>query len=242
LEKKKTWRLISNSIGPTGQNNLDQIYDRYRDLTPNRLLANGNPSSTPDEWVVAHIHVNHENRNLFRRGADGQVYIGTPAIRLYHGQGTMQPNYPNANRRVDGSNTVPGSTNVLYASTRSPLFQCPRAAAGVPERLFYLGLNNPNVVIPAPPRILTFQAALQAWGRTLYRTNIVNSFGLSYVFAQQGTSINGPNDLFRIGPNIPMPAPFVIPGRPLTGQDDPINFNFIWDERLQIWRYVPNPR
>lgn len=208
------------------------------------MTANGNTLTASDDWVVAHVHIDHTNPNLFIRDAAGQVFIGTPAMRFFHGQTTMQPNYANANRRVDGTNTAPvGSTinTMRFANARAPLFNCPVPRGTNPQQLFYLGWNNPNVVFPRPPAMLTFQAALQAWARRLYETNIFNSYGLSYVFAQGGASINGPNDVFLIQPNVPQPAPFVIPGRLGSGANDPTNFNFRWDEATQTWVWITNP-
>lgn len=211
------------------------------------MTVDGNAMNDQDNWVVAHIHFDHTNPNLFIRDAAGQVFIGTQAMRLFHGQRTVQPNYAYANPRVGGDDTQPRvdpavRNGMRYANSRSPLFNCPTpATTTAPEQLFYLGYNNPNVALPQPPAMLTFSAALQAWAATLWRNNILNSYGLSYVFAQTGTSINGPADQFRIGPTIPRPVPFVIPGRATSGRDDPINFNFIWDPVTNTWSYVQNP-
>lgn len=136
---------------------------------------------------------------------DLKVYIGTPSIRIYHGQTTNHRSggHPRA-LRVDnsaGDRNIPGQVN-----TRSALITCP------PGQLFYIGYGVPNNHAihtgPRPPTQLTpvpyapaqpanppagaqlpFGNALQRFGERLRREGLVDAQqygGLSYLFNPAG--------------------------------------------------------
>ncbi|OAL56200.1 glycoside hydrolase [Pyrenochaeta sp. DS3sAY3a] len=229
---------LAYHIGPPNQHNAGGIFDRYRDLNtfriirgqPARILNNG-AAAPEDDWIVAHIHFDHTRPDLFIRDQAGQVFIGTPSVRLFHGQTVINSNYHYGERRVDGRHTGGASGGTNYANNRSPLITCPA------NQLFYLGWNNPAVPFPNPPAVLTWSHILHNWAANLYQNNIINPWGLvrSGVWAQPGTTINNANDMFRIGPNIPLPQPVVVPGLRNSGRNDPTNFNWIWDPATQQW-------
>jgi chitinase len=177
-----------------------------------------------DNWVVAHIHIDPTHQSLFLPQGNGDVFIGTPSIRLFHAQTVVQPR--NGERRADGGRVPPvGAANAMrYANTRSPLIDCPRDA----NPLYYLGTQPIINTGTTPP---TFRQALSNWARRLWEGNVLNSYGLSYIFDQPGNVINsGAQQFVR---NLPRPA-VLVPWQGLPA-DDPTLYNFVWNPTLGVF-------
>jgi hypothetical protein len=124
----------------------------------------------------------------------------------------------NGDPRANGGAVPPplAADAMRYANTRSPLITCPQDA----NPLYYLGAQR---IITGTT--LTFRQALSNWARRLWEGNILNSYGLSSVFEQQGIFLtSGAQQFVRTQ----APPVALIPwfGR---RQDDPTLNNFVWN-------------
>ncbi|KAF2018022.1 glycoside hydrolase family 18 protein [Aaosphaeria arxii CBS 175.79] len=211
-------------IGPTpGTTPTDVRFNRYRDTTTNRR--------GPDNWVMIHVHVDANHPNLFRN-IDGNVFIGTPSVRMYHAQTASWPQRIGADRRVDNRDVdrrnPQGRITYTGINSRSGLFPCPPAPpprANAP--LWYMG--DITAPVEVPPSLLN---RLEAWGQRLWDQRYIHSQGLSNIFHTS----NWAGNQFDLNQGIPV---LQLPWRGIASQD-PTLTNVVWDPATSQFVQHPN--
>lgn len=166
------WIGPTPGVAPTAAEETNLRLNIYRDTTRGRTGR--------DRWVVFHIHF-VPGPNLLA-DFEGRTFIGTPSIRMYHGQ---TASVTRGAIRVDNRDT--GTT--IAINSRSPLVNCPQGS------LWYIGM--PTVVPQTSDASEAFAIEIQQWGHSLWDNHYVDSLSLQYIFNVQHWTQSNEIDLNR---------------------------------------------
>jgi chitinase len=198
------WIGPNVGVRPTAAQESSLNLQQYRDTTRNR--------GGTDRWVVFHIHF-VPGPNLLR-DFEGNTFIGTPSIRMYHGQTASIPQRGAV--RVNNQDTGMG------INSRSGLVDCPTGS------LWYIGM--PTAVPSTNDNSEGFTIALQQWGHWLWDNHYVDSLSLQYIF-----------DVHRWGPHNQFDLDSAIPALTLTRSTaDVTTYNWRWNPATNLFETGPD--